>query len=294
MQGREKGWTSSASLRRVHQLLAAVRLPRTSVILTFPAVGKDEVLRVLEQKLPSRIKGTDGGVFWHTKTITADRVRARIQTVLDWAEARGYRAAGTPNPARWRGFLDQLLAAPRRIAPGAETWVAVPYAEVPAVMAAFGDRPECRRAVPALHHLNCRARLGEALKSYLVRGGSRSGGVGRSPGHRDEGEARASRAALPGRPWSCCVRSIARRAIRTFSSVVGRGGRMWLRARWASLCAMRDAGRRSTASGRASRPGRRSAPASPASSSSCPSPTGSATRSRTHTAAPISPRSAPS
>ena len=104
--------------------------------LDVAAIDKDAVLRVLEQKLPSRIKGADGGVFWNAKTITADRVRNRIERVLDWAEARGYRTAGTPNPARWRGFLDQLLAAPRKIAP-VKNMRAVPYPEVPAVMAAL-------------------------------------------------------------------------------------------------------------------------------------------------------------
>jgi integrase len=45
--------------------------------------------------------------LWSTKTETAGRVRARIETVLDWAKARGYRVG--ENPARWRGHLDQLL-----------------------------------------------------------------------------------------------------------------------------------------------------------------------------------------
>src|SRR5262249_44344741 len=85
--------------------------------LDVAAVGKDEVLRVLEQRLPDRIgKGTDGSTFWVAHSQTADRTRNRIQRVLDWAEARGFRPAGTPNPARWAGFLDQLLAKPRKIA----------------------------------------------------------------------------------------------------------------------------------------------------------------------------------
>jgi integrase len=45
--------------------------------------------------------------IWATKPETAGRVRGRIETVLDWATARGYRQG--PNPARWRGHLDQLL-----------------------------------------------------------------------------------------------------------------------------------------------------------------------------------------
>ena len=48
--------------------------------------------------------------LWPTKTETASRLRGRIENVLDWALARGYRQGD--NPARWRGHLDNLL--PRR------------------------------------------------------------------------------------------------------------------------------------------------------------------------------------
>jgi integrase len=53
--------------------------------------------------------------------------------VLDWGEARGFRAAGTPNPARWKGFLEALLAAPRKIAP-VQHLRALDYKEVPSLM----------------------------------------------------------------------------------------------------------------------------------------------------------------
>ena len=36
-----------------------------------------------------------------------NRLRGRIETVLDWATVRGYRHG--ENPARWRGHLDKLL-----------------------------------------------------------------------------------------------------------------------------------------------------------------------------------------
>ena len=51
--------------------------------------------------------------IWQTTTETASRLRGRIETVLDWATARGYRTGD--NPARWRGHLDQLLAKARKI-----------------------------------------------------------------------------------------------------------------------------------------------------------------------------------
>ena len=45
--------------------------------------------------------------LWREKTETASRVRGRIESILDYAKARGWREG--ENPARWRGHLDQLL-----------------------------------------------------------------------------------------------------------------------------------------------------------------------------------------
>src|SRR5262249_21050279 len=50
--------------------------------------------------------------IWATKAETASRVRGRIESVLDWARARGYREG--ENPARWKGHLDNLLPAPSK------------------------------------------------------------------------------------------------------------------------------------------------------------------------------------
>lgn len=52
--------------------------------------------------------------IWLTKTETAKRLRGRIENVLDWSIARGYRTGD--NPARWRGHLDKLLAKPTKVA----------------------------------------------------------------------------------------------------------------------------------------------------------------------------------
>jgi integrase len=45
--------------------------------------------------------------IWATKPDTAARVRGRIELVLNWAKARGYRSG--ENPALWKGHLDNLL-----------------------------------------------------------------------------------------------------------------------------------------------------------------------------------------
>lgn len=52
--------------------------------------------------------------IWKIKTETAKRVRGRIESVLDWATVRGHRKG--ENPARWKGHMEHLLAAPSKIA----------------------------------------------------------------------------------------------------------------------------------------------------------------------------------
>lgn len=51
--------------------------------------------------------------IWHSKTETATRVRSRIELVLDFAKANGWRDG--ENPARWRGHLDKLLPKPTKL-----------------------------------------------------------------------------------------------------------------------------------------------------------------------------------
>jgi integrase len=65
--------------------------------------------------------------IWTSKTETASRVRGRIEAVLDWAKARGYRDG--ENPARWRGHLDKLLPRRSRVQRVVHH-AALPYTEV--------------------------------------------------------------------------------------------------------------------------------------------------------------------
>src|SRR5215472_14332003 len=78
--------------------------------------------------------------IWTEKPETASRVRGRIESVLDWAAARGHRQG--ENPARWRGHLENLLprpskakAAARRENGRGEHLAALPYADLPGFMA---------------------------------------------------------------------------------------------------------------------------------------------------------------
>jgi len=53
--------------------------------------------------------------IWMTKTETASRTRLYIEAVLAWAKTMGLRS--DPNPATWRGNLDQLLTPKSRVRP---------------------------------------------------------------------------------------------------------------------------------------------------------------------------------
>lgn len=72
--------------------------------------------------------------IWAEKPETANRVRGRIESVLDWATVRGFRQG--ENPARWRGHLDKLLPSRAKVRK-TKHHSALPYAELPAFLAAL-------------------------------------------------------------------------------------------------------------------------------------------------------------
>jgi integrase len=72
--------------------------------------------------------------IWTVKPETASRVRGRIESVLDWATARGYRTG--ENPARWRGHLENLLPKKSKVR-RVEHHAALPYGEIADFMAAL-------------------------------------------------------------------------------------------------------------------------------------------------------------
>jgi integrase len=70
--------------------------------------------------------------IWTTKNETASRLRGRIEVILDWAKVNGHRSG--ENPARWRGHLDHLLAARRKVRKG-KHHPALPYEQIPEFIA---------------------------------------------------------------------------------------------------------------------------------------------------------------
>ena len=84
--------------------------------------------------------------IWTAKAETASRVRGRIETVLDYAAARGWREG--ENPARWRGHLDKLLPktskakrAVRQVTGRQEHHAALSYGEIAAFLAELRQQP---------------------------------------------------------------------------------------------------------------------------------------------------------
>lgn len=100
---------------------------RTLEIYASPVIGalpvdqitSNHIMRILEP-------------IWLTKTETADRVRSRIERILDWARVAGHREG--PNPATWKGELEYRLPAPSKVQRIVHH-PAVPHAEAPAVFA---------------------------------------------------------------------------------------------------------------------------------------------------------------
>ena len=77
-------------------------------------IGLQDVLRVLTP-------------LWDDKTVTAVKVRERLEKVLAYATVQGFRTGD--NPARWKGNLDMVLAAPGKVS-GAENYPAVQLDDV--------------------------------------------------------------------------------------------------------------------------------------------------------------------
>jgi integrase len=69
--------------------------------------------------------------IWLKIPVTADRVRNRIESILSWGTANGYRKSDTPNPARWDGHLSELFPSPKKVA-NVQHHDALPYDDVPA------------------------------------------------------------------------------------------------------------------------------------------------------------------
>jgi integrase len=76
--------------------------------------------------------------IWTAKPETASRVRGRIESILDWAKVRGYRAG--ENPARWRSHLDKLLPSRSKVRK-VQHHAALSYTELPNFLIELRSQP---------------------------------------------------------------------------------------------------------------------------------------------------------
>ena len=97
--------------------------------------------------------------IWRTKTVTASRVRQRIERVLDYAKGMGFREGD--NPASWRGNLEALLPKPTKVAKK-RNLPAMPYAEMPDFMALIRSLESLSAIALEFTILNA-ARTGEVI-----------------------------------------------------------------------------------------------------------------------------------
>jgi integrase len=114
----QAGWHGPRSVEQWQNSLAAYALP---VFGTKPvdSITVDDVLRTLSP-------------IWTTKTVTAVILRSRLELILDYARARGWRSG--ENPATWRGNLRSLLPPPGKVHRTVHR-PALPWREAPALMA---------------------------------------------------------------------------------------------------------------------------------------------------------------
>src|SRR5262245_37396353 len=139
------GWRNAKHAQQWENTLTTYAYPEIGS-LAVSAVDVADVLKVLKP-------------VWTTKPETASRLRGRIEAVLDYARAHKWRSG--ENPARWKGTLDHLLPARTKVQ-RVKHHAAMPYAKVPAFMAALAEQ-EGTAALALRFAILTAARTGEAL-----------------------------------------------------------------------------------------------------------------------------------
>ena len=141
----EVSWRNPKHRQQWRNTLATFALPILGKV-PVAEVDVSSVIRVLEP-------------IWRQKTETASRLRGRIEFVLDYATARGWRTG--ENPARWRGHLENLLPARSKVAV-VEHHSALPWRDIGAFMETLGKQ-EGVSALALRFAILTAARTGEVI-----------------------------------------------------------------------------------------------------------------------------------
>jgi len=99
IEAHKAGWKNA---KHAAQWTSTLKTYASPVIgkMSVGSIGLDEVLRILRP-------------IWKEKSETASRLRGRIEAVLDYAGVHSWRKGD--NPARWTGYLDQVLPAKAKV-----------------------------------------------------------------------------------------------------------------------------------------------------------------------------------
>nr|WP_246395417.1 integrase arm-type DNA-binding domain-containing protein [Afipia massiliensis] len=124
IKGQSAGWKNAAH---------SAQWPSTLKTYAYPVIG-DLPVSTIDTDLVLKILRP----IWNTKTETADRVRQRIERVLEAARVRG--AFNGANPARWKDNLKNSDLAPRSKVAPVQHHKAIPFKEIPAFMRKLRQR----------------------------------------------------------------------------------------------------------------------------------------------------------
>jgi integrase len=119
----EKAWANPKHRQQWTNTLATYAAPHFGAV----SIADVETAHVLAALEP----------IWTVKPETAGRVRGRIEAVLDYGKARGWRAG--ENPASWKGHLALTLPARGKVA-AVEHHAALPWQDVGAFMVALAGQ----------------------------------------------------------------------------------------------------------------------------------------------------------
>jgi len=109
----------SKSVQQWTNTIQTYALP-TMGLLPVSDINKAHIIQVLEP-------------IWDTKTETASRLRGRLERILDYAKARGYRSGD--NPATYNGNLEHVLAKVK--SKGQIHHPALPYSQIHAFVSSL-------------------------------------------------------------------------------------------------------------------------------------------------------------
>lgn len=119
----ESGWKNPVHRQQWRQSLR----DHAALLIDMPVdeIGTEDILAVLQP-------------IWLTKAETAQRVRGRIERILNVAKVKKHRPLDATNPAAWEGHLKLLL--PDQSNVERRHFAALPYADAPKFMQALNER----------------------------------------------------------------------------------------------------------------------------------------------------------